>query len=277
MNYKFIFFIFFIFLFSCKNQSSKIDNQSSIIKYTKIDNQSSKIDNQPSIIKYTNYFKFYSNKGFTLVYTDKLLKNKIVNRKIDKRSLIVFNNNLKKDTPVKITNLLNGKYLIAKIGNKSKYPTFYNSVISDRIANDLNIDLSEPYVQIQTINSKNSFIANKAITFDEEKRVANKAPVENISIKSISHSKELNKKSNVKKINNFNYIIKFADLFFEDSAVMLINRLLDEFNINNVKIKKLSKNNYRVYKGPFNSLESIKKEFIDIDNLDFENIEIIKL
>ena len=98
-----------------------------------------------------------------------------------------------------------------------------------------------------------------------------------IAIKSISPSKELNKKSNVKKINNFNYIIKFADLFFEDSAVMLKNRLLDEFNINNVKIKKLSKNNYRVYKGPFNSLESIKKEFIDINKLDFDNIEIIKL
>jgi len=263
MNYKFIFFIFFLFLYSCKNQST-------IIKHTKIDNQS-------SIIKYTKYFEFYSNKGFALVYNDNLLKNKIVNKKIDERSLIVFNNNLKEDTPVKITNLLNGKYLVSKIGNKLKYPTFYNSVISDRIANDLNIDLSEPYVQIQTLNSNNSFIANKAITFDEEKNVANKAPVENVSIISIGHSKELNKKNNDKKINNFNYIIKFADLFFEDSAVMLKNRLLDEFNINNVNIKKLSKNNYRIYKGPFNSLESIKKEFIDINNLDFENIEIIKL
>jgi hypothetical protein len=258
MNYRFIFFIFFLFLISCENQSSKIENQSSKINYTK-------------------HFEFYSNKGFTLVYTDMLLKNKIVNKKIDKRSLIVFNNNLKKDTPVKITNLLNGKDLIAKIGNKLKYPTFYNSVISDRIAKDLNIDLSEPYVQIQTVNSKNSFIANKATTFDEEKKVANKAPVENISIKSIGLSKELNKKSNDKKINNFNYIIKFADLFFEDSAIMLKNRLLEEFNINNVYIKKLSKNKYRVYKGPFNSLESIKKEFIDINNLDFENIEIVKL
>ncbi len=258
MNYKFIFFIFILFLISCENQSSKIENQSSKIKYTK-------------------NFEFYSNKGFALVYTDMLLKNNIVNKKINERSLIVFNNNLKKDTPVKITNLLNGKDLIAIIGNKSKYPTFYNSVISDRIAKNLNIDLSEPYVQIQTVNSKNSFIANKAITFAEEKNVANKAPVENISIKNISLSKELNEKSNDKKIKNFNYIIKFADLFFEDSAVMLKNRLLDEFNINNVKIKKLSKNNYRVYKGPFNSLESIKKEFIDINNLDFENIEIVKL
>jgi len=245
-------------LISCKNQPSKIDNQSSIIKYTK-------------------YFKFYSNKGFALVYTDKLLKNKIVNKKIDERSLIVFNNKLKEDTLVKITNLLNGKNLIAIIGNKSKYPTFYNSVISDRIAKDLNINLSEPYIHIQTVNSINSFIANKAITFDEEKRVANKAPVDNISIKNISLSEELNKKRKDKKINNFNYIIKFADLFFEDSAVMLKNRLLDEFYINNVKIKKLSKNNYRVYKGPFNNLESIKKEFIDIDKMDFENIEIIKL
>ena len=40
---------------------------------------------------------------------------------------------------------------------------------------------------------------------------------------------------------------------------------------------KLSKNNYRIYKGPFKNLESIKKDYKDIIKLNFENIEIIKL
>jgi len=250
MNYKYILFII-VFLVSCENQSTKI--------------------------KYTKNFELYSNKGFALIYSDKLLKNKLINKKIDERELVIFNNNLSKGTPVKITNLLNGKDLIAKVGQKSKYPFFYNSVISDRIAKDLNLNLSEPYIQIQTINNNNTFVANKAKTFDEEKKVANKAPVASITIQNISISQNKESKKEDNKINNFNYIIKFADLYFENSAYVLKDRLFKEFKITNVSIKKLSNNSFRVYKGPFNNLESIKKAYNDINNLDFENIEIIKL
>ena len=251
MNCKFILFFLCIFLYSCENKSSKI--------------------------KHTNNFELYSNNGFALIYNDKLYKNRIVSKKIDERSLIVFNNKLRKDTVVKITNLLNGKDLIAKIGKNSKYPIFYNSVISDRIAKDLDIDKYEPYIKIQTVISNNSFIINKAKTFDEEKKVANKAPVKNISIKNLGIVEKIDKKSDIKKISNFSYIIKFADLFFEDSAFLLKKRLNLEFNIKNVFIKKISDNKYRVYKGPYKNLESMKKEFNNIRNLNFENIEIIKL
>jgi len=257
MFYKFTLLFIFLFIISCEKKSTDI--------------------------KFSNNFKHYSNKGFTLIYDNNLLEQKIINKKIDEKSLIVFNNKLEKDTPVRITNLLNGKNLIAKIGVKSKYPSFYNSVISHRIAKDLEINLLEPYIQIQTINSNNTFVASKTKTFNEEKKVANKAPVENISIKNISLIKEEdNKKKIVKKtkdinLNDFKYIIKFADLFFEDSAIMLKNRLIEEFKLNNINIKKMSKNNYRVYKGPFNNLESIKKEINIIIKVDFDNIEILKL
>ena len=79
---------------------------------------------------------------------------------------------MKYDTPVKVTNLLNGKYILAKIGKKSKYPFFYNAVISKRIAEELEIDLSEPYIAVQTINTSGAFVAKKAKTFKEEKKVA---------------------------------------------------------------------------------------------------------
>ena len=79
-------------------------------------------------------FKNYSNDGFALIYNNDIFKKRIVSKKIDQRSLIIFNNKLDKDTDIKITNLLNDKYLIAKVGKKSKYPIFYNSVISERIA-----------------------------------------------------------------------------------------------------------------------------------------------
>ena len=209
-------------------------------------------DQNPKKINYESGFKNYTNKGFTLIYDEKLYKNKDLNRKMNDRSLLVFSNALKKETPVKITNLINGKYLIAKVGKKTRYPEFYNSVISKRIAEDLNLDVNQPYIELKTLDQNNSFIIGKAKTFEEEKEV-------------------------IKSKDIFNYIIKIADLYFLESAKILKERLANEYNINNVKIIKLSKNNYRIYKGPFKNLESIKKDYKDIIKLNFENIEIIKL
>ena len=73
---------------------------------------------------------FFVNKGFTLVYTEDLYKEKLIKGKIEDRSLIIFQKNLKKNTKVKITNLINSKYIIANVGKKIEYPHFYNSVIS---------------------------------------------------------------------------------------------------------------------------------------------------
>ncbi len=222
-------------------------------------------------------FKNYSNDGFALIYNNDIFIKRIVSKKIDQRSLIIFNNKLKKGTDIKITNLLNEKYLIAKVGKNSKYPIFYNSVISERIANELDIDPDQPYVRVETINSSNTFVANKAKTFDEEKKVANKAPVDSISIQNISIEKDNNTK--VKKVKNtkFEFIIKFADLFFEESAITLKKRLEDEYNLKDINIKKMSKNLYRVYKGPFYNLGSIKNVYNELANINFENIELIKL
>ena len=235
-------------------------------------------------VEYKNKFDFYSNKGFTIIYSKHLLKNNLDSNKIDERSLIIFSDKLNVDTPVKITNLLNGKYLVAKIGRNNKFPLFYNSVISKRISKELEINENEPYVKIQSINSESSFVANKAITFDEEKNVASKAPIEEITIKNLSNTKEpkvLSEKNNKTSlginIKEFKYIIKFADLYFENSAINFKNRLTNEYKLNNVNINKLSKNLFRVYMGPYNSLNSIKKAFIKINTLDFDNIEIIKL
>ena len=222
-------------------------------------------------------FKNYSNDGFALIYNNDIFKKRIVSKKIDQRSLIIFNNKLKKDTDIKITNLLNEKYLIAKVGKNSKYPIFYNSVISERIATELDIDPDQPYVRVETINSSNTFVANKAKTFDEEKKVANKAPVDSISIQNISIEKDNNLKVEKVKNTKFEFIIKFADLFFEESAITLKKRLEDEYNLKDINIKKMSKNLYRVYKGPFYNLGSIKNVYNEIANINFENIELIKL
>ena len=132
----------------------------------------------------------FSNKGFALMYTEDLKKNKTVTNSIEKRSLIIFQKNLEENTIVKITNLLNDKYLIATVGQDSNYPIFYNAVFSKRIFNELDIDPKQPYIEIVTVNNDGLFIAKKAKTFEEEKKVADKAPVEGITIKNLNSKKK---------------------------------------------------------------------------------------
>ena len=244
MNYKIIIIILF-FLSSCVSNIDTKNTTNVIIKSK------------------------FSNSGFTLIYDEKLLLNKIINKKMNDRDLIIFQKNLKKGTSVKILNPDNNKSLIAQVGKKSSYPNFNNSVVSKRIASELELTLEEPFVIIEEIQNNSSFIAKKTKTFKEEKKVANKAPVDKIVVNDLNQSIE---KNNSKKIKNFNYSIKIADFYFIYSA----KRIMNESLIKNVYIKKLSENKYRVIIGPYLDLKSIEKEYKKLDNLNFENIEIIR-
>ena len=215
----------------------------------------------------------YSNKGFALVFNEDLYNQKIIDKKIDERSLIIFQKNLKTKTSVKITNILNNKSLIAIVGKNSKYPSFNNSVISQRIANELELDVDQPYVEVLEILGNSIFVAQKAKTYKEEKSDATKAPVNNISISDLNITNKSKKKDHSKK---FSYTIKIADFYFKDTALLMLNRIKNESSIKKPKIKKMSVNKYRVYLGPFNNIISLQKSFNDISILEFENIEIIK-
>ena len=215
----------------------------------------------------------YSNKGFALVYHNNLYKQKIVNKKIDDRSLTIFQKNLKTNTLVKITNILNNKTLIATVGKNSIYPSFNNSVLSMRIAEELDLDINQPYVEILEILENSIFIAQKAKMYDEEKSVAVKAPVNEISINDLNVLEQ----NNEKKINTkFSYIIKIADFYFNDTALLMINRIKTESPIEKPKIRKISDKIYRVYLGPCNNINSLQKSYNVISILQFENIEFIK-
>ena len=215
----------------------------------------------------------YSNKGFALVYSDNLYIEKIISKKIDQRSLIIFQKNLKTNTQVKITNILNKKSIIAVVGKSSTYPSFNNSVLSSRIAVELDLDKNQPYVEILEILGDSVFVAKKAKTFDEEKKVAEKAPVTNISINDLNEIKKNNKKNNNE---NFFYTIKVADFYFNKTALLMVNRIRTESSIKNPKVRKLSDKKYRVYLGPFDNINSLQNSYNDISILKFENIEIIK-
>tara|TARA_B100000787_G_scaffold137712_1_gene106561 strand:+ start:436 stop:1194 length:759 start_codon:yes stop_codon:yes gene_type:complete len=215
----------------------------------------------------------YSNKGFALVYSENLYNEKIISGKIDERSLIIFQKKLKINTTVKITNILNNKSLIVTVGKNYRYPLFNNSVLSPRIADELDLDINQPYIQITEILANSMFIAKKAKTFDEEKYVAIKAPVDGISINDLNIKKNEDKKKHSTK---FSYTIKIADFYFNNTALMMLNRIKTESLIKNPKIKKISDKKYRVYLGPFNDINSLQNSYNDIRILEFENIEFIR-
>ena len=215
----------------------------------------------------------FINKGFTLVYDKNLYNTKIISKRLDLHGLLIFQKNLKRNTTVKVTNLLNNKSLIVKVGGNSLYPSFNNSVISPRIANELELNIENPYVEIKSITANSIFIAKRAKTYEEEKQVADKAPVKGISI---SDLKNKTKKIDEKNITKFSYKIKIADFYYKKTALSLIERIKNETIVKNPKFQKLSERKYRVYLGPFYDINSLKKIFDDITILNFENIEIIK-
>ena len=252
MNFRIFLLILFFFIISCVDP-----------------NISSKIITEPKI------YQKYSNNGFTLVYSNELFKNKTVSKKLNDRELFIFQKNLKKETTVKITNLLNNKTVIAKVKSKSRYPNFYNSVITKRIANEIEFNFDEPYISIVSVDQTSVFYAGKARTFDEEKNVANKAPVEGVNIINISTS-ETDQKNIQKSTKKFNYIIKVANFYYEDTAKLVKERIMNETNIKKIRIDKTTTNNFRLSIGPYKSLDNLRKDFDQMQKLYFENLELIK-
>ena len=219
-------------------------------------------------------FEKFSNNGFALIYNDKLYNDKIISKKMDARDLIIFQRNLRKGTSVKITNPFNSKTIIAKVGKKANYPSFNNSVVSIRISKELEIDINEPYIVIEEIRDNTSFIAKKAKTFEEEKKVADKAPVDSISVNDLNDTDE---KKIKKKINNeFKYVIKIADFYYLNTAKQMVKRIKSELNIKKTDINKINENKFRVFTGPYLSLKALQKAYNSIKTLGFENIELIK-
>ena len=212
----------------------------------------------------------FKNSGFALVYNEDLSEIK----PLETRSLDIFHKSLKKKTSVKILNPDNGKYVIANVkSNKVKFSNFYNSVISYRIAEDLDLNLNEPFVEIISISKDSTFIAKKAKTFDEEKLVAEKAPIDGVKISDLNLKPKKIKKTK-KKL--FSYSIKVADFYYKDTAKIMQSRIQNETSIMNLQINRLSQTKYRLLIGPFDDIKSLKNSFEKMNILNFENLEIIK-
>ena len=217
--------------------------------------------------------QYYSSSGFVLIYEDSLYKKKIVNRKLDNDGLLVMHSILKKNTPIKIINPDNSNTIETKIYKKANYPKIFNMVINQKIASILELDINNPFVEIIEIKKNKTFVAKEGNIFQEEKNVANKAPVDEIEINDLTINKpKINKKSTKKS----NFILLISDFYYIDSANNLKNELLKEININNISIKKINNNKYRLFVGPFENFIDLKTTYISLNNLGFEGLNVYR-
>ena len=277
MNFKIILqLLLFIIFIGCKQlettqkKTIKTEPDTSTAETT----LKSSDENEEDSSKYI-FDREYTNQGFALIYDENLFNKKSISKKLDNRGLFIFHTKIRKNSFVKITNPENTKTVIAQvISNKAIFSNFYNSVITKRIVDELLLDENEPYVELSLVSNKSTFVAKKAKTFDEEKNVAQKAPVDGITIDNLGteEKKELPKTTQ----SNFLYSIKIADFYYKNSAENMIQRIKDETNIKKPIIKKLSQTKYRVLLGPFNDIKKIQESFDEIEKLNFENLKIIK-
>ena len=249
MRFKHKYFFLIFFLFSCVEDVKLINRNNIQVKKT------------------------FISKGFTLIYNDNLIKKKTIKKRIDGREYVILHSFLERNTYVKILNPINSKTVIAKVKYKTNYPIIYNSVITNRIAEELELNYEDPYVEIIEIRKNDTFIAKKAKTFDEEINVANKAPVTDININVISIDPE---NTDIRPKKN-EYIINIGEYYYLDSAKVVKNRLINEANLTNVKIKKISENKFRVYVGSYSLFNAMKDPYFAISKLGFEHLDVIKI
>ena len=159
--------------------------------------------------------QYYSSMGFALIYSDHHYLNKVINKKIKNDDSVAMHNLLKINTPIKIINPDNSKFIVTKIYKKADYPKIFNVVISRKIASFLELDFNNPYVEIIETKKNKTFIAKKSETFEEEKNVSEKAPVDEVKMDDLVKDET---KIEKKKVVSKNFILVISDFYYLDSA-----------------------------------------------------------
>ena len=213
----------------------------------------------------------YSSSGFVLIYNKKLYNDGVVNKKINSDKSSVLHSSLKKNTTIKIVNPVTNRTLQKKITGNLKYPKIFSLVISKDIAKELKLDPENPFVEIYEVKKNKTFIAKEGNIFDEEKIVAEKAPVDDIKMDDISTNPTKNTESKKKKKK---FILVISEFYFLESAENLMKELSISTQLKNLRIKKINENKYRLFMGPFKNFNSLKNSYISLNNLSFEGLYI---
>ena len=216
---------------------------------------------------------YYFSKGFALVYNEDLYYQKVVNKKFSDEKYGAMHNLLKVNTSVKIINPSNSKFLDIKISKKANYPKIFNIVISRSVAFALELDMENPYVEVFETKKNKTFVAKESNTFEEEKNVSKKVPVDEVKMDDLTKVEIKTKKKLDKKSN---FILVVSDFYYEDSANNLMKELVKKTKINNISVKKINDKKYRLFAGPFKNFNALKTTYISLNKLGFESLNVYR-
>ena len=214
----------------------------------------------------------FTSKGFAYIYNDEDFINKVIKKKLDNNSLQVAHNKLKPGSLIRIINIKTDESIILKNSKRFQYPEFYKIVITKPVAEKLNLQIDLPLVEVSEVKKNKSFVAKKTKIFKEEEKIHNNAPVENVKIDNISK----NNKSKDKIVKDRFYII-IAEFYSENSAFLLKKRITQEltnFNSKKLYIKSKKSNKISLLSGPYNSINLMKNDYIQLKNFGFEELDI---
>ena len=226
------------------------------INYTKIDNR-----------------KPYNAKGFAYIFNQADRDKNIIKGKMNNDLLEISHSQLKYGATIKLINPKTKDTIVLKNTKKIKYPEFYKIVISDAVANKVNIDRGIPLIEVLEIRKNKSFVAKKAKIFQEEKKIPANAPVMSVKIDNISKKKSFKKKEEL----TTNIHILIGSFYSEDSAIFLKDRIIKEisdFDKKKLKIKKKRYKEIEVISGPYKSVNLLKNDYIKLKNIGFEEMDI---
>ena len=241
MKYKLI--ILLLFLTSCAQNYSRLDSN-----------------------------KSFNSKGFAYIYNEKDFINKVIKEKLDNDSLEIAHNRLRPGSLIKIINVKTNDSMILKNSKRFEYPEFYKIVITKPVADELNLKKDLPLVEIIEIKKNKSFVAKKTKVFKEEEKIHSNAPVETVTINNISKKKKVKNKVIKDKL----YII-IAELYSKNSASLLKKRITQEltnFDSKKLYIKSKKSNKITLLSGPYNSINLMKNDYIQLKNFGFEELDI---
>ncbi len=226
----------------------------------------------------TNYTKIdnrkpYNAKGFAYIFNQEDRDKNIIKGKMNNDLLEISHSQLKYGATIKLINPKTKDTIVLKNTKKIKYPEFYKIVISDTVANKLNIDRRIPIIEVLEIRKNKSFVAKKAKIYQEEKKIPANAPVMSVKIDNISKKKSLKNKEELKT----NIYILIGSFYSEDSAFFLKDRIIKEiidFDKKKIIIKRESSKEIEVISGPYKSVNLLKNDYIKLKNIGFEEMDI---
>ena len=219
----------------------------------------------------TSTDKSYASKGFALIYDENDYQKKIISTKLNPNNIEIGHNQLNKNSYVVITNPINKKSIKLKVTKKVKYPDFFKVLITQKLANQLNLNPKMPYIEIEKRVKNKSFVAKKAVTHLEEKNVLTKAPITQVKINDISKDS----KNPFKNERPNKYSIIVGNFYSKKWAESLIDILVNEDIKKEVfKVNKLDKNNYQLLAGPYTSINTLKSDYFKLNKYGFDNLDL---